>query len=172
MRWLLVFAALAIGLGSFAAMHRATGTVTYSRYSAAIETARLHRYRPMSTDLRPNETPWIFDGKSPVRGVVLETWSADTAPNRRACDKEWTEEDPYIGFCRTLSDTRIAAVLLTEIDGESLAYVPVNRISSLHRGDKVIIRTGEVDFNGKIGKLPSLFNVVQWGPGSLNETQD
>jgi hypothetical protein len=163
LRFVLVGVAVAIAAAALA--HRAGGTVAHPRYAAEIDAARSQAYRAVSTELRPNEKPWVFDGKYPIRGVVLATWNADTAANRQACATAWASDMAYIGFCRGLATNRIVAVLLTGIDSRGLAYVAVNRIAALHTGDEVIVRINELGRDGNIVMLPSLVNVVRWDKG-------
>lgn len=160
-----------LGMAAFVATHRASGSVTDAHHSTELDRARAQRYRPMTSDLRPNEAAWVFDGKYPIRGTVLTTWDADTDANREACKTAWLKSPPYIGFCKELSDNRIAAVLLTEIDGESIAYVPVNRIAGLHQGDRVVVRIARTGVADAVQTLPALMNVLKWGQGPLHEAQ-
>ena len=152
----------AVAIGFTAVTHRATGSVPQIRYASELAMARSHSYQTTSTDLHPNEISWVFDGKYPIRGTVLDSWIADTPANRKSCNTSWANETSYIGFCRGLAANQIAAVLLTGIDGKSLAFVPVNRIADLHAGDEVIIRIAEGAPDGRLEKLPSLLNVVRW----------
>jgi hypothetical protein len=149
-------------LGFAAVSHRATGSVPRVHYASEIAMARSHPYQATSTDLHPNEIPWVFDGKFPIHGKVLDSWNADTPTNKRSCDTTWANDISYIGFCRGLASNQIAAVLLTGIDGKSLAFVPANRIADLHAGDEVVIRIHAVSHDGSLERLPSLLNVVRW----------
>jgi hypothetical protein len=161
-----------LGIAAFVATHRASGSVTYAHHSTELDRARARRYRPMTSDLRPNEAAWVFDGRYPIRGTVMSTWDADTAANREACRTAWLKSPPYIGFCRGLSDNRIAAVLLTEIDGESIVYVPVNRIAGLHQGDRVVVRIAGTAAADAVQTLPVLMNVLKWGRAPLHDAHD
>lgn len=84
-----------VAIGFAGVTHRATGSVPQVNYVSEIATARSHPYQATRTDLHANEIAWVFDGQSPIRGTVLDSWNAYTPANRKSCDTTWSNETSY-----------------------------------------------------------------------------
>lgn len=126
----------------------------------ADKSTAMARYEPISGDIDPEEMPEIFDGKKNMTGVVIGVADADTFKTRKACDEVWSAYENYQALCVGLKDQKILTVKLDQFSQPVMAHVPISKIAKVNVGEKVLIQTGIIEFDGSVRALPRYLRTI------------